>query len=122
MNVPNEMIDHVFHLLLLFYHCFTDGEKIKYPILSEDEVLSADKNTIKMLQYFEMEEPKDRVKYIKMSMLNYPERNVLAYMFGYLEENGFNDEKNKFHKDCIRSAKNIFDCFCKLRRDYFEKD
>jgi len=122
VNVPYEMIGHVLHLLLVFYLCFSDGESIKFPVLSEDELLSIDEDTITMLKDFEKHEPKDRAIYMKMSTLNYPEQNVFAYMLGYLKENGFTDENNQFNKYCIISAKNIFDCFCKLRRNYFEKD
>ena len=118
LGVSNEKIDPILHLLLVFYHCFTENERWQFPVVSEEELFAADNNTIAMLRFFDKEEPSDRAKYREMSILNYPEQNVYAYMVGYLKDNGFVEEKNEVDEYCLRSIKNVFDCFCRLRKDY----
>lgn len=117
LDVPFEKIDHVLHLLLVFYLCFTDNERLNFPEIGEDEIVAADNDTIAMFQFFEQLDLDKRAEYQERSIRHLPEKNVMAFMFGYLTDHGF-DQPNQANAQCIRSAKNIFDCFCKLKRDY----
>ena len=95
LNVSKVKMDHVLHLLMVFYHCFTENETIKYPEVSEDMICSIDNNTISMLHWFDKEDPSNRQNLMEMSIRNYPEKNVLAYMVSYLQENGFDQDSSQ---------------------------
>jgi len=71
---------------MVFYHCFTNNEAYVFPIITEDDLLAADDNTVAMFKYMENEDPAERKKYTEIAILNYPELNVFAYMIEYLKE------------------------------------
>jgi hypothetical protein len=118
LGVSLDKIDHVLHLLLVFYHCFSDNEVYVYSIISEDQLLAADDNTVAMFKYLESEDPAERKKQTDISILNYPELNVFAYMMIYLKDNGFFENLSPEHVRCIRTIKAIFDCLCNARAEY----
>jgi hypothetical protein len=108
-----ERIEHVIHILMVLYHVFTsNGTKLR--TITEEEIERAFRNNIAMLQLLGTESRAERERIIKLSTTAHPEQNALAFLTGYLNENGFS-EYTEENNHCTIAAKNIFDCLVKAK-------
>ena len=121
LDVPDEKIEHILHLLLVFYLVFTDHEKITLPSVSEQQVLSTDEKTGSLFHILSKRSTDERRQFLAALILISPARYVFAYALKYLMGNGLVEEGDQANVYCITAIDKIFDCFCKLRKDYFAK-
>lgn len=119
VGASHEKIEHVIHNLMVLYHIFTsNGTKLR--TITEDDIERAFKNNIAMLQLLATESRTERERIIKLSTTKHPEQNVLAFLTGYLNENGFS-EYTEGNNHCAIAAKNIFDCFVRTKYESSRK-
>ena len=106
LNVPLDKIEIVLFILLVLYDAFVNRSGLKIPLITEDMIEKANDNNTAMLNYID----KDGYSIIGKSMLNSPNKIILAFVIGHLNEHGFSIQSES-NEQCVRVAKVIMDCF-----------
>ncbi len=104
----------VLEILMILYNCFTEFEHKKLPIISEDVLESIHENNTALMKLFENESNIEKSNIIQQSFDGYLEKNVLAFVVGYLNDTYFVKIEQNF-QHCILASKNILDSFVKLK-------
>ena len=116
LGVPMDRIEHVLNLLFVFYDYYYDRGKIELPKVTEKMIDDAHENTIAMLKFMDKEGgPEASAPLMKKAMFAYPEIEALAFLTGYMNENGFT-VKTIENEHCLRASKVILDCFMKVKQ------
>ena len=115
LGVPLETIDHVLHVLMVSFECFTDSGTRRLPKITDEMIDLASRNNEAMLKLLDAESGEERERIQRLTMTTYPEVNVLAYVVGYLDRNVLTDlsQSNEY---AVRAAKTIPDTFVEARR------
>lgn len=72
------------------------------------------RNNVAMFRLLESESPDERDRISYLSMAGHPEVFVLLFVIEYLRDHGF-VQPNSGEQYCVLAAKNILDCFVKLK-------
>jgi len=113
LGVSRQVHGHVFHMLLVFYNCFSDNGKIKLPVITEAVIVAARNKNMKMMEFLSGGSEDQMVHDTKLFIDGYPERNLLAYFTGYFRDNGLafpSDENN----EAALTTMTMLDVFCGL--------
>lgn len=110
LNVPMAKVDEVFFILLVLYEAFQKRSGIDIPLVTEDMIKKAYDNNNAMLNYLEKEGIVEGCTLIGKAMSESPNKFILAFVFGYLNEHGFSTLSEE-NESCICAAKVIMDCF-----------
>jgi hypothetical protein len=120
-GVPMDRIEYVLNLLFIFYDYYYDRGKIELPKVTEKMIDDAHENIIAMLKFMDKEGgPETSAPLMKKATLAYPEIEALAFLTGYMNENGFT-VKTIENEHCLRTARVILDCFMKVKKQKEEK-
>ena len=115
VGVPCRTIDHVLHVLMVVFECFTEGRTRLLPKITEKVIERANRNTTAMLRLLDAESGDERERIQRMTITSHTEPNVLAYVVSYLHGNGLTDlsQSNEY---AVRAAKTVLDAFAAVRR------
>jgi len=108
------IMEHAFQVMMVLYQCFTQSAA-NFPRITEQMVQEAFDNNAAMLNLFDEEPPDEASRLQHLSIQKYHERNVLAFVTGYLHEQGL----TRFGRDnefVVRACKAITDAFVAARR------
>ena len=115
-KIPMDRIEHVLNLLLVFYDYFSDRGKIVLPEVTEKMIDDAHDNIIAMLKFMDKEGgPEASAPLMKKATFAYPEIEALAFLTGYMNDNGFT-VKTIENEHCLRASRVILDCFMKVKK------
>lgn len=85
LDVDYPTQEHAFHVLFVLYECFTRHVP-NFPRITEEMVQSAFDENVAMLRFYDGELPQEAARLQRVTSLRHPERNVLAFVVGYLAE------------------------------------
>jgi len=114
LGVDSQTLDHAFHILLVLYECFSQ-QVPNLPRISEEAVQRAMDNNVSMLELFDKETPQEVTRLQRLSIENYPEQNVLAFVTSYLDEQGL----SRFSREnelVVQICKSVMDAFVEAKQ------
>jgi hypothetical protein len=85
LGVDYPVQEHAMHVLLILYECFTRYVS-DLPRISKEMVQAAFDNNVAELRFYDGETTEEAARLQRLAALEYPERNVLAFVVGYLDE------------------------------------
>ena len=106
--------EHALHVLLVLYECFTRNVS-NLPRITEEMVQNALDNNVAMTEFFDEEHPQEASRLQPLSIEKYPERNVLAFVVGYLDEQGLT-RPSRENELVIHTCKSIMDAFIEAKQ------
>jgi hypothetical protein len=114
LGVDNAIVDHAFHVLLVVHECFVrDVPNLQE--ISVSMVEDAMRSNIAMLEQLDRETPDEASRLQRAAAMSYPEQNVLAFVTGYLHEQGIL-EFSREHELVVSVCKAIIDSYVEAKR------
>jgi hypothetical protein len=118
LGVESAAQEHAFQILLILFECFAQHVP-NLPRISEKAVQKALDNNVSMREFLEKESPEEAARLQRLSIEKYPEPNILAYVTGYLNDNGL----SKFCRGnelVVHTCKSIMDAFVQAKQQSAE--
>ena len=81
LGVDYPVQEHAMHVLLILYECFTRYVS-DLPRISKEMVQAAFDNNVAELRFYDGETTEEAARLQRLAALEYPERNVLAFVVG----------------------------------------
>ena len=106
--------EHAFHVLFVLFECFARHVP-NLPRITEEAVQKALDNNVSMLELFDKETPQEATRLQSLSIENYPEQNVLAFVTGYLHEQGLSRFSPE-NEHVVQICKSIMDAFVEAKQ------
>ena len=109
MGLPASKLDHVLHVLFVIAECFRRKVRKPLPQITQDMLEAAAKKVNamgKLLQ--DKADEADRMTVLIVE--NHKERNLFAYVLGYLDEHGLS-EPSKAHEHAVFGAAVVLEVF-----------
>ena len=106
--------EHALHVLLVLFECF-NRVLPGLPRIAEESVQNALDNNAAMLRLLNEESDKSAEQLLRLSIKKYPEPGVLAFVGGYLNDNGFSTFSPE-NELVSRTCKSVMDVFVEARR------
>jgi hypothetical protein len=114
LGVDSATQDHAFHVLLVLFECFTRNVP-NLPRISEEMVQKALDNNVAMVEFFNEERRPEAERLQRLGIENYPDQNVLAFVAGYLDEQGLTRQSRE-NVLVVHVCKSIMDAFFEARQ------
>ena len=95
--------EHALYVLMVLYRCFTRNRP-SFPRITQQVVQKALDDNAAMLALFGKESPAEASRLMHLGVENYPERDVLVFVTGYLNDQGlteFSRERELVLRVCI---------------------
>ncbi len=102
------------HVLMVLYECFARNVT-NFPRITKEMVQKAFDNNASMLALFDGETPQEAARLQRLSIEKYHERNVIAFVTGYLHEQGL----SRFSREnelVAHTCKSITDAFVEAKQ------
>lgn len=114
LGVDSATQDHAFHVLLVLCECFTRNVP-NLPRISEEMVQKALDNNVAMVEFFDKERRPEAARLQRLGIEKHPEQNVLAFVAGYLDEQGLT-RPSRENELVVHICKSIMDAFVEAKQ------
>jgi hypothetical protein len=110
--------EHALYVLLVLYECFARHVK-GLPKISQEMVQVALDRDVARHKFYDDETPEEAARLQQLEAREYPERNVLAFVVGYLSEHLPNHSRE--NELAIHACTAVMDAFVKAKERAFTR-